>query len=67
MKDFNSKVGSERTKNVIEPFGIGKENDRSDRLIEFHKEHNFTVMNTWFRNHPRRSWTWKSPGDRTRN
>ncbi|XP_076314986.1 uncharacterized protein LOC143227418 [Tachypleus tridentatus] len=24
-------------------------------------------MNTWFKNHPRRCWTWKSPGDRVRN
>lgn len=24
-------------------------------------------MNTWFRLHPRRLWTWKSPGDRARN
>ena len=24
-------------------------------------------MNPSFKNHPRRSWTWKSPGDRTRN
>ena len=24
-------------------------------------------MNTWFKNHPRRCWTWKSPKDRTRN
>ena len=25
------------------------------------------MMNTWFKNHPKRCWTWKSPGDRTRN
>ena len=24
-------------------------------------------MNTWFKNHPRSCWTWKSAGDRTRN
>ena len=42
--------------------------DETDFLQgKFCKEHNFTVINTWFRNHPRRCWTWKSPGDRTRN
>lgn len=25
------------------------------------------VINTWFEGHPRRYWTWKNPGDRTRN
>ena len=25
------------------------------------------IMNTWFKEHPRRIYTWKSPGDRSRN
>ena len=66
MGDFNSKVESERAENVVRPFGIGKKNKRGDRLIEFCKEHKFTIMNTWFK-HPRRCWTWKSPGERTQN
>ena len=67
MGDFNSKVGSERSGTIVGPFGIGEKNERGDRLIEWCKEQNLTIMNTWFKNHPRRCWTWKSPGDRTRN
>ena len=67
LGDFNSKVGGERIETTIGPFGIGEKNDRGDRLIEWCKQHNLAAMNTWFKNHPRRCWTWKSPGDRTRN
>ncbi|GFN73579.1 endonuclease-reverse transcriptase [Plakobranchus ocellatus] len=67
MGDVNAKVGSERTENIVGPFGIGEKNKRGDRLIKFCKEHNLTVMNTWCENDPERRWTWKSPGDRYRN
>ena len=67
MGDFNSKVGSARAEILVGSFGMGEKNKRGDRLIEFCKELKFTIMNTWFKNHPRRCWTWKSPGDRTRN
>ena len=67
MGDFNSKVGKERIETTIGPFGIGEKNDRGDRLIGWCKQHNLVAMNTWFKNHPRRCWTWKSPGDKSRN
>jgi len=67
MGDFNSKVGSEKVENIVGPFGIGKTNERGERLIDWCRENKFIVTNSWFQNHPRRCWTWKSPGDRTRN
>lgn len=67
MGDFNSKVGKEREAATVGPFGIGERNERGECLIEWCKEHKMAVMNTWFKNHPRRCWTWKSPGDTTRN
>jgi len=67
MGDFNAKVGQERISNVVGPYGIGVMNERGERLVEWCTENNFTVMNTWFDNHPRRKWTWKSPDGRTRN
>ena len=67
MGDFNAKVGSEKVLNVVGPYGIGNINPRGERLIEWCKEHDYVVTNTWFQNHPRRCWTWMSPGDRTRN
>ena len=67
MGDFNAKVGSERVENIVGPWGIGEENERGERLIEWCKENGFMISNTWYQNHPRRQWTWMSPGDRTRN
>ena len=67
MGDFNSKVGKEREASTVGPFGLGEKNERGERLIEWCKEQKMAIMNTWFKNHPRRCWTWKSPGDRARN
>ncbi|GFO06922.1 craniofacial development protein 2-like protein [Plakobranchus ocellatus] len=67
MGDFNAKVGHERLEDVVGPSGIGTVNERGSRLIEWCQVNNFTITNTWYQNHPRRQWTWKSPGDRNRN
>ena len=67
MGDFNAKVGSDKVENIVGPCGIGDTNERGEKLIEWCKANDFTVTNTWFKNHPRRQWTWMSPGDRTRN
>jgi len=67
MGDLNSKVAKGKDETTVGPFGIGVRNERGERLTEWCKEQKLAVMNTWFENHPRRCWTWKSPGDRTRN
>ena len=67
MGDFNAKVGDERVDDVVGPSGIGKLNERGSKLIEWCQMNEYTITNTWFQNHPRRQWTWMSPGDRTRN
>ncbi|GFO06293.1 craniofacial development protein 2-like [Plakobranchus ocellatus] len=66
MGDFNAKVGDERV-DVVGPSDIGIVNERGSRLIEWCQVNNFIIANTWFQNHPRRQWTWKSPGDRRRS
>ncbi|GFO03930.1 craniofacial development protein 2-like protein [Plakobranchus ocellatus] len=60
MGDFNAKVGYERVEDVG-PSGIGTVNARGSRLIEWCQVNDFTITNTWYQNHPRRQWTWKSP------
>ncbi|GFO42887.1 craniofacial development protein 2-like protein [Plakobranchus ocellatus] len=67
MGNFNAKVGDERVEDVIGPSNIGAENERGSRLIERCQINDFIITNTWYPNHPRRQWTWKSPGDRRRN
>ena len=67
MGDFNAKVGMEAMEDVVGKFGIGNRNERGDRLIEFCQINNLTISNTWFQHHPRKVYTWKSPGDIVRN
>ncbi|GFN97591.1 craniofacial development protein 2-like protein [Plakobranchus ocellatus] len=67
MGDFNAKVRDERIEDVVGPSGLGTVNVRGSRLIEWCKINDFIITNTWYQNHPRRRWTWKSPGDRSRN
>ncbi|GFO05326.1 craniofacial development protein 2-like [Plakobranchus ocellatus] len=67
MGDFNAKVGVERIEDVVGPRGIGTVNERGSRLIEWCQINDFIITNIWHQNHLRRQWTWKSPGDRSRN
>ena len=67
MGDFNAKVGSARKEDIVGPWGLGDRNERGERLIDWCRLNEFMVSNTWFENHPRRRYTWISPGDRTRN
>ncbi|XP_076325096.1 uncharacterized protein LOC143233086 [Tachypleus tridentatus] len=54
MGDFNAKVGKNKIDKTVGPFGIGELNERGERLVDWCKEHDIAVMNTWFKNHPRR-------------
>ena len=64
--DFNAKVGSNHEK-VVGKFGLGDCNERGERLIQFSKENQLIVTNTFYEHPMRRRYTWKSPGDRYRN
>ena len=67
MGDLNAKLGRGRVEDIVGPFGLGERNERGDRWAEWCIENEQVVMNTWFRQPPRRTWTWMSPGDRARN
>ena len=68
MGDWNAKLGRSASKTSnIGMFGLGCRNERGDRLEEFCVTNNLVVGNTLFQHHPRRLWTWMSPGDRVRN
>ncbi|GFN78146.1 craniofacial development protein 2-like protein [Plakobranchus ocellatus] len=67
MGGFNAKVGDVRVEDDDGPSGIGTENERESMLIELCQINDFTITNTWYQNHPKRQWTWKSPGDRSRD
>ena len=59
----NAKVGEERACDIVGPYGLGIRNERGEKLIEWCKRENLCTLNTWYKNHPRRLWTWKSPRD----
>src|SRR6478609_9107741 len=63
MGDFNAVVGEGKEDRVLGKFGLGKRNDRGERLIEFGKGQNLVITNSWFEQDKSRRYTWKSPGD----
>ena len=65
--DLNAKVGKGVERQVVGPYGLGVRNDRGERWVEWCRENRFMIANTWFCNHPRRLWTWTSPGGLVRN
>ncbi|GFO31953.1 craniofacial development protein 2-like [Plakobranchus ocellatus] len=67
MGDFNAKVGTGKVDDIVGKHGLGIRNERGEKLIEWCQTNNIIVGNTWFQQPPRRKWTWKSPGDETRN
>ncbi|KAI5742530.1 hypothetical protein M8J77_008273 [Diaphorina citri] len=66
MGDWNSVVGEEGVDGIVGKFGYGKRNERGEKLIEFCKQKNLWIANTWFKHHKRRLYTWKRPGDTKR-
>ena len=67
MADFNAKVGCREGHGMVGNFGLGVQNERGERWSQWCSENNQVFTNTWFQEHPRRRWTWKSPGGETKN
>ena len=58
--DWNAKVGSQETPGVTSKFGLGKQKEAGQRLIEFCQENALVIANTLFQQHNRRLYTWTS-------
>ena len=61
IRDWNAKVGSQEIPGVTGKFGLGRQNEREQRLIEFCKENALVIENTFFQQHKRRLYSWTSP------
>ena len=67
MGDLNAKVGNERYGDVTGKYGLGIGNERGQIRVDWCNANNQVTSHTWFKDHPRRRWTWKSPGGNFRN
>jgi len=67
MGDFNAKIGEGRQSLSVGPYGLGIRNDRGDSLVEWCEGQQLAIMNTWFKDHKRRRYTWVSPDEQTKN
>ena len=65
--DWNAKGGSQETPGVTGKFGLGVQNETTQRLIEFHQENTLVIANTLFQQHKRRLYTWTSPDGQYQN
>ena len=67
IDDWNAKVGSQETPGVTSKFGLGRQNEAGQRLIEFCQGNALVIANTLFQQHKRRLYTWTSPDGQHRN
>ena len=68
MGDLKAKIGRGRAdENYIGRYGIGKRNERGERLATFAETKKLYVGNSWFRKKAKRRWTWIAPNARKKN
>ena len=63
MGDWNAVVRERRDEKEVGSYGLGKRNERGEKLVEFCKKNKLMITNTWFEQEKRRRYTWKKPGD----
>ena len=61
MGDFNAKVGPrQHIEKYSGQYGLGERNQQGDMLVEFAECHGLKIVNTLFKKHSKRCWTWIS-------
>ena len=67
MGDFNAKVGpGQCMEKCTCQLGLGERNQWGDMLVKFAEYHGLTIVNTLFKKHCNRCWTWISPNGETK-
>ena len=69
MGDLNAKFVTEQDpqKAVVGQHSLGERNERGELWVDGCTTHEQVIMNTWFQHEKRNLYTWKCPGDTTRN
>ena len=65
--DFKAKMGEGRSENIVGPHRLGTQSECGEHLVEWLKQHDIVIGNTWFKVPARRKWTWRSPDSNTTN
>ena len=65
--DSNGEVGSVSDGDILGKHSLGVCNERAERWIQWCKENDLVITNTWFQEHLRRLWTWQTPDDNIKN
>ena len=67
IEDWKAKIVSQEIPGVTGKFGLGIQNEASQRLAEFCQEDALVIANTLFQQHKRRLYTCTSPDGQYRN
>ena len=68
MGDCNAKAGDiEDRESGVGKFGLGRRNEKRERLASFCKVNELLLTNTCFKHHERNRYTWLSPDGNTKN
>jgi exonuclease III len=67
LSDWNAIVGEGTDGKITGYYGLGKRNERGERLVDYCDKHKLVVENILFQNHERRRYTWMMQGDRGRH
>ncbi|MFH4978111.1 hypothetical protein AB6A40_004820 [Gnathostoma spinigerum] len=68
MGDFNAKIGrGKEGEKYIGRQGIGKRNERGERMAMMVETKKLYVGNSWFRKNAKRRWTWIAPNAAKKN
>lgn len=66
--DFNAKLGKGLPEEkFIGPFGLGKRNERGEKLAEFVERERLYVMNSFYKKRQGKRWTWQGPNISVKN
>ena len=63
MGDSNVILGEEKEESIVGKYGLGKQNERGERLVKFCMKHKLVIVNTLFKNHKRWIYRRAIPGD----
>ena len=61
-----TRVGKLREGHIVGEHGLGIPNERGETFVRWCQANEQVIANTWFEQHPRKLWTWKSPDNVTK-